>query len=118
MKKNDKKPPGKNHWSSPKTVGIIFSDVKKEYFPTEAQYLTEKDAYHDALVISKYLQKMGIKTFLFPANKTLPEKIKKANPQVAINLVGSVRGNEYLASTIPALPRAFRNPLYRGGNFR
>jgi len=115
MKKNSKKPPGKNHWSSPKTVGIIFSDVKKEYFPTEAQYLTEKDAYHDALVISKYLQKMGIKTFLFPANKTLPEKIKKANPQVAINLVGSVRGNEYLASTIPALLELLEIPYTGAG---
>ena len=28
----------------PKTVSILFSDVQREYFPTEAQYITEKGA--------------------------------------------------------------------------
>jgi len=115
MIKNKQKAPEKNNKTLPKTVAIIFSDVKREYFPTEAQYLTEKDARHDALVISKYLQKMGIKTFLLPANKTLPQKIKVTNPQVAFNLVGSVRGNEYLASTIPALLELLEIPYTGAG---
>ena len=34
----------KNGLGLPKKVGIIYSDVKREYFPTEAQYITEKEA--------------------------------------------------------------------------
>ena len=37
----------------PKTAAILYSDVKREYFPTKEQYLTEKDAIKDARVIAK-----------------------------------------------------------------
>jgi len=105
MKKDDDdKPPGRNTKKMlPKTAAVIYSDVKREYFPTEAQFLTEKDALADARVTAKYLNKMKIKTFLFPANELLAAKLRRAKPEVALNLVGSVKGNEYLASTIPAL---------------
>jgi D-alanine-D-alanine ligase len=105
MKKDDEdKPPDrKNKKILPKKAAIIYSDVKREYFPTEAQYITEKDALKDARVTAKYLNKMGIKTFLFPANEKLAHRLRRCKPEVALNLVGSVKGNEYLASTIPAL---------------
>lgn len=120
MKKNTsqkkkKKPPLNGTKKLPKKVAILYSDVKREYFPTEEQYLTEKDAYRDALVISKYLKKMKIKTYLFPANETLPENLKKNKPNVALNLVGSVRGKEYLASTIPALLELLEIPYTGAG---
>lgn len=103
-KDDDDKPSGENSKKMlPKTAAIIYSDVKREYFPTEAQYLTEKDALRDARVTAEYLNKMRIKTFLFPANEKLAAKLRRAKPEVALNLVGSVKGNEYLASTIPAL---------------
>jgi hypothetical protein len=37
---------GKNEYLEelPKKVAILYSDVKREYFPTEAHYITEKDA--------------------------------------------------------------------------
>ncbi len=87
----------------PESAAIIFSDVKKEYFPTEAQYITEKEALHDAKLISKYLNKLKIYTHLFPANELLANRLRRSSPDLALNLVGSVKGNEYLASTVPAL---------------
>jgi len=87
----------------PKTVAIIHSDVKREYFPTEAQYITEKDAAKDAKIISKYLEKLGVKVKLYPANELLPEKLRKDKPEMVLNLTGSVKGNEYLSSTIPGV---------------
>ena len=89
--------------SLPKKVGLIYSEVKREYFPTEVQYLTEKDALDDAQIIAKYLEAMGIKAFLYPGDPQLPERLRRHKPDLAINLVGSVKGNEYLASTIPAV---------------
>ena len=113
--KKSKKPPLDNNKKLPQKVAILYSDVKREYFPTETQYLTEKDAYHDALVISKYLNKLKIKTHLFPANENLPENLKKTKPDVALNLVGSVKGSEYLASTIPALLELLEIPYTGAG---
>jgi len=99
----DDKPPGSKSYPLPKTAGIVYSEVKREYFPTEAQYLTEKDALRDAKIIASYLEKLKVKTLLYPGNATLPQKLRRDKPEVVLNLVGSVKGNEYLASTIPAV---------------
>jgi hypothetical protein len=71
MKKNDSdKPPSKNKNrksnSLIKKAGIIYSEVKREYFPTEEQYITEKDAFDEAMIIAKYLKKVHIKPLLYP----------------------------------------------------
>jgi D-alanine-D-alanine ligase len=99
----------------PQKIGIVFSDVKREYFPTQIQYLTEKDAKRDAKIIASYLEKIGIKTNLYPANSLLPKKLKANRPEMVINLVGSVKGNEYLASTIPALLELLEIPYTGAG---
>lgn len=84
-------------------IGIIFSDVKREYFPTEAQYITEKDAEHDATTIAKYLMKIGVTPILYAGNESIVEKLRRDEPAMVFNLVDSVKGNEYLSSTIPGL---------------
>ena len=99
----------------PKKVGIIHSDVKRRYFPTYEQYLTEKDAVADAKAVAGYLKKLDIKTTLFAGNVKLPEKLKKSKPQMVINLIGSVRGNEFLAATIPALMELLEIPYTGAG---
>ena len=93
----------KNGYDLPKTVGIIFSDVKREYFPTEEAYITEKDAENDAEVIASYLEKMNIKPLLYPGNAVLSERLRKDKPEMVINLVDSVKGYEYLSSSIPGI---------------
>ncbi|MEK7622519.1 MAG: hypothetical protein AAB430_01485 [Patescibacteria group bacterium] len=87
----------------PKKIGILYSEVKREYFPTQEQYLTEKDALRDAQIIAKYLQKLGMEAELFPGNPELATALQKAKPDMVLNLVGSVKGHEYLAATIPGV---------------
>ncbi|OGK23778.1 hypothetical protein A3D76_04175 [Candidatus Roizmanbacteria bacterium RIFCSPHIGHO2_02_FULL_37_9b] len=94
----------------PKTAAIVYSDVKRRYFPTEEQYLTEKDAVKDAKVIAKYFVKLGIKPMLYPANSVLPKKLKKDKPDMVLNLVGSVKGEEYLAASIPGVMELLEIP--------
>lgn len=84
-------------------IGIIYSDVKREYFPTDAQYITEMDAEKEAKVVADYLEKMETIPLLYPGNDMLIEKLKKDKPDVVFNLVDSVKGNEYLSSTIPGI---------------
>lgn len=84
-------------------VGVIYSDVKREYFPTEEQYITEKDALDDAQVIAERIKGLGYKVALYPGNDSLIENLKKDKPDVVFNFVDSVKGNEYLSSTIPGI---------------
>ncbi len=87
----------------PKKVGILYSDVHREDFPTEAQYITEKDADHDALLIGDYLGPLGISVLLYPADAELPDCLRRDRPEMVINLVDSVKGDESLASAIPGV---------------
>jgi len=94
----------------PKTVGIIFSEVKRKYFPTRQQYITEKDAKKNAREVAEYIEKLGIKTTLYPGNATLINRLKKDQPELVFNLVDSVKGNESLASTVPGMLEMFGIP--------
>ena len=117
-KNKKEKPPGqqtKNGYSLPKKVGIIYSDAQRKYFPTREAYITEKDAYKEAKITAKYLQKLGIKTSLYKGNVKLPEHLKKGKPEVVLNLIGSVKGQDYLASTIPAILELLEIPYTGAG---
>ena len=87
----------------PKRIDIIYSDVQRENFPTEALYITEKDADKDARLIGEYLSIMGISVQLYPGNAELPERLSENRPDMVINLVDSVKGVESLASAIPGV---------------
>jgi len=99
----------------PKKVVILFSEVKREYFPTEAQYLTEKDADQDAHVIGSYLETLGIDVHLFAGNTELPENLRRILPELVINLVDSVKGDESLSATIPGVLELLEIP-YTGAD--
>jgi len=87
----------------PKRVGIIYSDVQRDFFPTESQYITEKDAEKDACLIGEYLETLGITVLLHPGNAELPEWLRINAPAMVINLVDSIKGAESLASAIPGV---------------
>jgi D-alanine-D-alanine ligase len=88
-----------NEYQLPNKIGITYSDVHREYFPTEAQYITDKDAR----LIGGYLETLGITVCLYPANALLPSRLRKDKPEMVINLVDSVNGDESLASAIPGV---------------
>lgn len=99
----------------PKFVGLLHSEVKREYFPTKEQFLTEKDALMEAQTIASYLQKLGIRTKLYPGRPEAMHELKKDSPEMVFNLVGSVNGQEYLSATIPGMLEALDIP-YTGAS--
>jgi len=103
QKKSAKARKNGNEFELPKKVGIVFSDVRRDYFPTESQYITEKDARADAELIGRYLETLGITVLLYPGNAELPGRLRRDKPEMVINIVDSVKGDESLAATIPGV---------------
>src|SRR4030042_2280104 len=99
----------------PKKVGIIYSDIKRKYFPTKEQYISEEKSLRYAENIAKQLEKLGMETYLFPGNASLTDKLKKHKPDVALNLVGSVKGIEFLAASIPGILELLEIPYTGAG---
>jgi len=87
----------------PQKVGILYSDVQRADFATEALYITEQDAEQDARLIGERLAALGVSVLLFPGNAELPERLRKNRPELVINLVDSVKGDERLAASIPGV---------------
>lgn len=83
------------------TIAILYSDTKREYFATEEHFMTEVEVFERAKIVAPYFEKMGATVHLIPGNETLSAMLKKINPTIVLNLVDSIRGNEYLSSAIP-----------------
>ncbi|MBI4130809.1 hypothetical protein HY468_05815 [Candidatus Roizmanbacteria bacterium] len=99
----------------PKKIAILYSHVQREYFPTEEQYITEKDAAHDAAIVAEHVKKLGLTPLLFAADPTLPERIRKEKPEMVLNLVDSVKGDEFLSSAIPGVLELLEIPYTGAG---
>jgi D-alanine-D-alanine ligase len=87
----------------PGKVGILYSDARREYYATESLYITEKDADQDARLIGEYLKPLGVSVRLYPGTAELPTCLQLDRPEMVINLVDSVNGDESLASAIPGV---------------
>lgn len=87
----------------PKKVAIIYSDVKREFFTTEDEYIAEEGADIYANDIAQYILRMGIDVACFACDDQIAVNLKKYNPCMVLNLVDSVRGQLNLGSSIIGL---------------
>jgi len=87
----------------PKKVAILYSDVKREYFANEQAFLTEEGADINALNVAKYIAKMRIDVTTIAGDEHLAQNLKKYDPDMAINLIDSVRGESSLGSSVPGV---------------
>ncbi len=87
----------------PKKVAIVYSDVKREYFATEDEYISEEGADIYANDIAQYVVKMGIDVACFACDDQIAQNLKKYNPCMVLNLVDSVRGQSNLGASIIGL---------------
>lgn len=97
-------------FKEPLTITILYSDAKREYFPTEQMYIAEAEVKARALIVSKYLNKMGIKTNLLAGDNNLSKNLEKDKPDMIINLVDSVRGVEELCCAVPGILEVINIP--------
>lgn len=99
----------------PKKVAILYSDVKREYFKTEEMYLSEEGADLYASEVAKYVEKMGITTTTIAGDADMARNLQKFAPDMAMNLVDSVRGESTLGSAIPGVLEVLHIPYTGAG---
>lgn len=99
----------------PKKVAVVYSDVKREYFKNEEDYLTEEGADIYANDVAKYVSKLGIEVACFACDDHITGKLKKYQPDMALNLVDSIRGQSYLGSSVPGLFEVLHIPYTGAG---
>ncbi|TXH05009.1 MAG: hypothetical protein E6R05_02460 [Candidatus Moraniibacteriota bacterium] len=105
----------KNPLVLPKKVAILYSDVKRDYFRTEQEYLSEEGADIYAGEVAKYVAKMGIEVETIAGDDMLASKLQKFDPDMAVNLVDSVRGIATLGSSIPGVLEVLHIPYTGAG---
>lgn len=99
----------------PKKVAIIYSDVKRKYFTTNDEYLSEEGADIYASSIATYVNKLGIDVVCFACDKDVSLNLKKYKPSMVLNLVDSVRGKSYLGASIIGLLEILNIPYTGAG---
>jgi D-alanine-D-alanine ligase len=99
----------------PKKVAILYSDVKREYFVSEQTYLSEEGADLYAGEVASYVEKMGIKVVTIAGDNHMAQNIQAFDPDMAINLIDSVRGDSSLGSSIPGVLEVLHIPYTGAG---
>lgn len=110
--------PGRNlpdEITLPTKVAVVYSDVKREYFVNEEDYLTEENADVYAGHVAQYISRMGIEVETFACDDLIANRLKIYAPDMALNLVDSIRGNSSLGSSVPGLFEVLHIPYTGAG---
>lgn len=86
----------------PKKVAIIYTDEKREYFNSDEEFWTVAGSKEEAQNFQPYFDKLKIDTVYLKGNASLAKNLRRENPDMALNLVTTVKGYDYLGATVPA----------------
>jgi D-alanine-D-alanine ligase len=96
-------------------IAIIYTDVKRKYFENKEDFITEEHADLYANDIAAYVSKLNISVETFPCDNNIAFNLKKYKPDMAINLVDSIRGKSWLGSSIIGLLEILNIPYTGAG---
>ncbi len=105
----------RNGGALPKKIAILYTDAKREYCSTDEEFQTIDGSYEEALLFEPYFQKLKIQTVYIQADINMTKKLQKHKPDMALNLVTTVKGYDYLGATVPATLELLEIP-YTGTN--
>lgn len=86
----------------PKKVAILYTEEKRENFYSDEQFWTVDGSKQEAKDFDHYFKKLGIKTCYIAGNADMAKRLEKEKPDMAINLVTTVKGYDYLGATVPS----------------
>lgn len=85
-----------------KLVAVAYSHVEREMFPTKTAYEAEVEVEERAEDVLKEVQKLGVEAKLYKGDPYFLTNILVDKPDVIINLVDTLRGEDMLQTSVPA----------------
>ena len=98
----------------PKKIAILYTDAKREYCSTDEEFQTI-DGFTKKLSFSTHILRNWGSRRSIKDDARMPEHLKKQKPDMALNLVTTVKGYDYLGATVPAALELLEIP-YTGTN--
>jgi len=85
-----------------KLVAVAYSNIEREWFPTEAAYHAELEVEKRALEVVAELEKLGITAKGYPGDAYFMTNLLVDQPDLVLNLVDTLRGKDALQTSVPA----------------
>lgn len=85
-----------------KLVVVAYSHIERENFPTEAAYDAEVENEYRAQEVVAEIQKLGVETKAIPGDQYLLTNLLVDKPDLIVNLVDTLRGEDMLQTSVPA----------------
>lgn len=85
-----------------KLVVVAYSHVEREYFPTQSSYDAEIEVEDRSQEVVNEIKKLGIEVKAIPGNQYFLTNILVDKPDLIVNLVDTLRGEDMLQTSVPA----------------
>lgn len=82
-------------------VVVAYSHIEREWFPTEDAYIAEKEVEQRAEQVLEVMERLHIPGKLYPADEHFLTNLLVDRPDMVLNLVDTLRGKDYLQTSIP-----------------
>ncbi len=100
-----------------KLVAVAYSEVKREWFPTEEAYIAEMEVIERADQVLAEVEKLGISAKGYPGDQYFFTNLIVDDPDLVVNLVDTLKGRDLLQTSIPAALELANIP-YTGAGIR
>jgi D-alanine-D-alanine ligase len=100
-----------------KLVAVAYSNVEREFFPTEGAYHAEKEVEERAAQVLQVMVEMGIPGKLYSADEHFITNLLVDRPDLVLNLVDTLRGKDALQTSVPGALELVEIP-YTGADMR
>ncbi len=100
-----------------KLVAVAYSDVEREFFPTEESYHAEVEVENRAAEVVQVMEKIGVHGKLYSGDEHFLTNLLVDRPDLVLNLVDTLRGKDALQTSIPGALEMVDIP-YTGAGMR
>jgi D-alanine-D-alanine ligase len=100
-----------------KLVAVAYSQVEREWFPNEEAYEAEREVEDRAMEVVGALDRLGIPARAYPSDQYFLTKLLVDDPNFVLNLVDTLRGKDYLQTSVPGALELANIP-YTGAGMR
>ncbi len=85
-----------------KLVVVAYSHIEREWFPTQASYDAEIEVEERSEEVAEEIKKLGVEVKTVPGNQYFLTNILVDKPDLIVNLVDTLRGQDMLQTSVPA----------------